>query len=377
MIDRAQADLAEPSAAPSEQVPSEEVPPEDALAETSPERPGPADQEHGGASEPGTPDEADDHAPMPASGDGGPPPLSPTAPPRLPRPPQPSWQAEWFAGASGYLVRLTVVVVALGLLGAGAYGIRTLADPRTIQTLAGGYQEQLPPDAPVLVPSEVQPLQLVQQPQAAITPYPAAPPAVPGAAPAAGGSGRQELFADWAAGLATKLDIPQRALQAYAYAHAALQEAQPGCQLTWVTLAGIGRIESDHGRYGGATLGPDGRPSSPIIGVPLDGTAGNRAISDTDGGGLDGDNRLDRAVGPMQFIPSTWARWASDGDGDGLGDPQDIDDAAVAAGRYLCANNRDLATGPGWSRAILSYNNSQVYLLNVFSNAERYARLSV
>lgn len=335
VIDRSQADLAEPSS---------------------------ADQEHSGAaSEPGTPDEADEHPPARAPGDsGGPPPPAPRR----------------FAGTGGYLVRLVVVVAAIGLLGAGAYGIRTLADPRTIQTLAGGYQEQLPPDAPVQVPAEVQPLQLVQQPQAAVTPDPAAPPAVAGAPPPAPGSGRQELFADWAAGLAPKLDIPQRALQAYAYAHFALEQTQPGCQLTWVTLAGIGRIESDHGRYGGATLGPDGRTSPPIIGVPLDGTAGNRAISDSDGGGLDGDNRLDRAVGPMQFIPSTWARWATDGDGDGRGDPQDIDDAAAAAGRYLCANNRDLATGPGWSRAILSYNNSQAYLLNVFSNAERYARQS-
>jgi membrane-bound lytic murein transglycosylase B len=79
----------------------------------------------------------------------------------------------------------------------------------------------------------------------------------------------------------------------------------------------------------------------------------------------------------MQFIPSTWARWATDGDGDGQGDPQDIDDAAAAAGRYLCANNRDLATGPGWSRAILSYNNSNAYLLSVYHNAERYAQQSV
>ncbi len=54
-----------------------------------------------------------------------------------------------------------------------------------------------------------------------------------------------------------------------------------------------------------------------------------------------------RATGPLQFIPSTWERWGSDGDGDGVADPQDIDDAAYAAARYLCASGADLAHGPG------------------------------
>ena len=127
--------------------------------------------------------------------------------------------------------------------------------------------------------------------------------------------------------------IPARALVAYGNAELAMRASQAGCKLSWASLAGIGRIESNHGQYGGATLGADGRPSKPIIGVPLDGSPGVKAIGDTDRGPIDGDPTTDRAVGPMHFIPSTWSRWASDGNGDGAGDPQQIDDAALATGR--------------------------------------------
>jgi membrane-bound lytic murein transglycosylase B len=168
--------------------------------------------------------------------------------------------------------------------------------------------------------------------------------------------------------------VPERALQAYAYAHTVIAETQPGCGLTWVTLAGIAHIESNHGRFQGRMLGEDGRPSTPIIGIPLNGGPNARAIGDTDGGQLDGDQVWDRAIGPFQFIPSSWARWRSDGDGDGVGEPQDIDDSAVAAARYLCAGNRDLSTGAGWQRAILSYNNSAAYVQSVYATAEGYAR---
>lgn len=99
-----------------------------------------------------------------------------------------------------------------------------------------------------------------------------------------------------------------------------------------------------------------------------------RAIADTDGGVLDGDTTWDRAVGPFQFIPTTWTRWGSDGDGDGRADPQDVDDAALSAGRYPCADGKDLATGEGWSRAALSYNNSAQYLQDVYDGADRCAR---
>ncbi|WP_326837872.1 lytic murein transglycosylase [Amycolatopsis rhabdoformis] len=179
---------------------------------------------------------------------------------------------------------------------------------------------------------------------------------------------------DWAKKVAAVTGVPARALRAYGNAELAMRSADPGCRISWATLAGIGRIESNHGQYGGAVLGADGRPSKPIIGVPLDGSSGVRAISDTDGGRFDGDPVADRAVGPMQFIPSTWRKWAADGNGDGLGDPQQIDDAALAAGRYLCAGGRDMATPSGWWSGILSYNNSTEYAQKVFGLADGYAQ---
>lgn len=208
---------------------------------------------------------------------------------------------------------------------------------------------------------------------------------VPVSAVAAGGAGEGtappadrppggDPLDEWAKKVSRTTGIPARALHAYGNAELALRSAEPGCRISWATLAGIGRIESDHGQYGGAVLGADGRPSKPIIGVPLDGSSGVRAISDTDGGRFDGDPVADRAVGPMQFIPGTWRKWASDGNGDGLGDPQQIDDAALAAARYLCTGGRDMATPAGWWSGILSYNNSTEYAQKVFGLADGYAK---
>ncbi|MFF0146223.1 membrane-bound lytic murein transglycosylase B [Amycolatopsis sulphurea] len=178
----------------------------------------------------------------------------------------------------------------------------------------------------------------------------------------------------WAGKVAGATGIPARALHAYGNAELAMRATDAGCHISWATLAGIGRIESNHGQYGGAVLGAEGRPSKPIIGVPLDGSAGVRAISDTDGGRFDGDPVADRAVGPMQFIPSTWMKWASDGNGDRLGDPQQIDDAALAAARYLCAGGRTMAAPAGWWAGVLSYNNSTEYAQKVFGLADGYAK---
>jgi membrane-bound lytic murein transglycosylase B len=183
-----------------------------------------------------------------------------------------------------------------------------------------------------------------------------------------------ETLTQWAGQVAAASGVPARALSAYGNAELAMRADQPKCKISWATLAGIGRIESNHGQYAGAVLGADGRPSKPIIGVPLDGSAGVQAIGDTDGGRYDGDAGVDRAVGPMQFIPSTWRKWASDGNGDGLGDPQQLDDAALAAARYLCAGGRDMASPSGWWAGILSYNNSTEYAQKVFGLADGYAK---
>jgi membrane-bound lytic murein transglycosylase B len=178
----------------------------------------------------------------------------------------------------------------------------------------------------------------------------------------------------WAKRTGKIIGVPPRALLAYGRAEIATRQAQPGCRVTWATLAGIGRVESNHGQFGGAVLTDAGLPSKPIVGVPLDGSGGFREVKDTDGGRYDGDSKVDRAVGPMQFIPSTWQRWASDGNGDGKADPQQIDDAALAAARYLCAGGRDMASAKGWWDGLWSYNRSVEYAQKVFALADGYAR---
>ncbi|MFT3877181.1 MAG: lytic murein transglycosylase [Propioniciclava sp.] len=178
----------------------------------------------------------------------------------------------------------------------------------------------------------------------------------------------------WVARIAQAGNIPERALAAYAGASFAVARTHPGCGLGWNTLAGIGHVESEHGTINGSSLGPDGVASPDIVGVPLTGQ-GTAAIRDTDGGILDGDATWDRAVGPMQFIPQTWAQFARDGNGDGVTDVQQIDDAALAAAEYLCSSGTDLTQPANWIAAVQAYNPSVEYNNRVADAANHYATL--
>jgi membrane-bound lytic murein transglycosylase B len=178
--------------------------------------------------------------------------------------------------------------------------------------------------------------------------------------------------AGWAKKMAPATGISEIALKAYGYAALRVSADLPGCHLAWTTLAAIGKVESDHGREGGAVLQPDGAALPPIIGAALDGRDGRGLITDTDTGRYDGDRQYDHAVGPMQFIPRTWVQYQIDADQDGQSDPNDINDAALAAAKYLCAGGKDLATSGGWWGAVLSYNELQAYAKNVFDAANDY-----
>ena len=166
--------------------------------------------------------------------------------------------------------------------------------------------------------------------------------------------------------------IPSAALAAYQRAEQVINSADKGCNLTWQLVAAIGRVESDHGRYGGNVLGEDGKSRPGIYGIPLDGTNGTAEIKDTDAGQYDNDQVWDRAVGPMQFIPSTWTVVGVDGDGDGKRDPQDVDDAALASAVYLCSGDEDLSSYGGQKAAVYRYNHSQEYVDLVISIMNAY-----
>lgn len=79
----------------------------------------------------------------------------------------------------------------------------------------------------------------------------------------AGGRPADQLR-EWAEKRAAALGIPVIALEAYAYAARVAEVENPKCHLAWTTLAGIGRVESHHGTYRGATIAPNGDVSPPI-----------------------------------------------------------------------------------------------------------------
>ncbi|MBY8844200.1 lytic transglycosylase domain-containing protein [Streptomyces sp. SP2-10] len=169
----------------------------------------------------------------------------------------------------------------------------------------------------------------------------------------------------------TEGGIPATVLDAYQKAAAELRSSKAGCNMPWQLLAAIGNVESGQAR--GGQVDADGTTLHRILGPQLDGN-GFALIPDTDDGAYDGNSTYDQAVGPMQFIPSTWAWAGRDGNGDGKKDPNNVYDAALAAGHYLCRNDWDLSREADLHSAILSYNNSQDYLNLVLNWMEYYRK---
>lgn len=194
-------------------------------------------------------------------------------------------------------------------------------------------------------------------------------------APDTTGTGAADLSGTKAQQIVASADsagIPAAALAAYQRAASVIDKADKACHLDWELLAAIGRIESNHGRSGGNTLNDQGIATPGIFGPELNGTGGVSSIADTDGGQYDGDTTYDRAVGPMQFIPSTWSVVGVDADGDGQRNPQDINDASLAAAVYLCSGDDDLGTLAGQQAAVYRYNHSDQYVSTVLGVADAY-----
>ncbi|MGG7101643.1 lytic transglycosylase domain-containing protein [Rhodococcus sp. 24CO] len=211
-----------------------------------------------------------------------------------------------------------------------------------------------------------------QEPQAQILPVAdlAAAPVVAEPAPLAPVQATPPLPASMAEGA---LGIPSVSVAAYQNAERILAVENPTCNMQWTLMAGIGRVESGHA-HDGKDADANGNLFEPVIGLPLNGSLpGQAVIMDTDGGALDGDTVYDRAVGPMQFIPSTWTQYAGDGNGDGISDPQNLFDSALTTGKYLCDGGLNMQDLTQAAKAIHRYNNSAAYVANVLAWTAGYS----
>ncbi|MEU7769687.1 lytic murein transglycosylase, partial [Nocardia sp. NPDC049190] len=197
---------------------------------------------------------------------------------------------------------------------------------------------------------------------------------VVGLLPVVEGPRRFRAFVPWGVGRGLRevplpavgggLGIPEVVLAAYRNAELALASSMPGCGVSWNLLAGIGRIESGHA--GGGRTDSAGTTLGRIEGPVLDGRSpGDEVVRDGHGG-------FARAVGPMQFLPETWNSFGADGNGDGVADPNNVFDAALGAGKYLCSGGLDLRDPGQELRAVLRYNNSLSYAANVLSWSAAY-----
>ncbi|MFF2845176.1 lytic transglycosylase domain-containing protein [Streptomyces sp. NPDC058001] len=253
-----------------------------------------------------------------------------------------------------------VATVATALLTAGSQATGPVAATRAPEkdgmTVPGGFVD---PDVPLPdVPSQGDDSYHVELP------------------PLKGVSGAEKVWGEAATKPSTQrvageAGLPTTVFDAYRKAADSVGRTDPACGLRWELLAAIGKVESGHA--GGGAVAANGDTLTRITGPALDGN-GFALILDSEGGVWDGDTVYDRAVGPMQFLPTTWKTWGADGNGDGVANPNNIYDAALAAGHYLCAGDRDLGTAAGLERAILSYNYSRDYLNLVLGWMEFYLR---
>ncbi|MEV6461538.1 bifunctional lytic transglycosylase/C40 family peptidase [Streptomyces albidoflavus] len=204
------------------------------------------------------------------------------------------------------------------------------------------------------------------------------------AAVAGGAAENEEQGGDGSAGPGTPSEVEgvhPTMLAAYGRAAERGAKQRPKCKgLRWSVIAGIGKVESNHAA--GRKIKPDGTISPRILGPQLNGAGvgGNTTpIYDTDGGRFDGDTEYDRAVGPMQFIPSTWAGPSgADGNDDGKKDPNNAFDAALGTALYLCGTGTiDLNDQTQARRAILRYNASGQYADDVLGHIREYDQLSL
>ena len=166
-------------------------------------------------------------------------------------------------------------------------------------------------------------------------------------------------------------DIPPVALEAYL-------AAGDHCNgLTWNILAGIGKVESNHGRVFGGVIDGDGDVVPPIFGAALNGSGAGGNTTPWPSGQWEGQWGLQgpwlRALGPMQFISPSWAAFGQDGNSDGTENPHNIFDGAQSAAQLLCESQGGEITNI--TEALFSYNRSTEYGELVLHWARLYVAL--
>ena len=180
-------------------------------------------------------------------------------------------------------------------------------------------------------------------------------------------------LAAWAHIHSSPYQIGETALQAYAYAAAAMDRSVQGCGIGWPTLAAIGGVESEHGTATGGKVNADATVTPKLRSLKNSDPARPR-IADTDGGRYDGTSSEDRPMGPLQFLPSKWEQWSTDADNDGTASPDDYDDAALSLARFLCATGGDLRSPQGWSTAVAAFDPAPDFSQKVHDRAQLYSR---
>ena len=176
-------------------------------------------------------------------------------------------------------------------------------------------------------------------------------------------------------------DIPADALAAYQRAETILGQVSPACGLSWQLLAAIGQHASNHGRtlnhppaHDAAHAVAQGSAHGVGPAAVHGGVHGvdGRLLVDTDAGRLDHDPGADRPVGPMALTPATWSVVAVDANDDGIRDPRNIHDAALAVAVLLCSNNHRLSDPVQLRRALQLLNTNPAFAAAVIATRDRY-----
>ena len=165
-------------------------------------------------------------------------------------------------------------------------------------------------------------------------------------------------FDAWASKTSEWLDIPLRAMTGYAKATVKLTKEDPGCHLSWVTLAAIGKVTTDHGRNGGGRILTTGAMDKPIGTIEVRDFY-NRVVS------------TPNASGPMQLAPAIWTKYKASASG-GKPDPQNVDDAALTTANALCADGHDLSQGQTWWDSVSTLQSAPLFLHRTLATVNVY-----